>query len=116
MISFIDVDKSIFVWINTYWSNPVFDLIMPWISRLADAALICLWIVFLGLLKYRRPGPQTASRDHKNRRLFLFIYCPDIRRQRRSIQKSKTCIPSFKTLYRTDCNTAGITDHRIGPK
>ena len=72
MISFIDVDKSIFVWINTYWSNPVFDLIMPWISRLADAALICLWIVFLGLLKYRRLArANKAGRGPRRHRAII---------------------------------------------
>jgi undecaprenyl-diphosphatase len=50
MISLPQLDRTIFVWINTGWSNSVFDVIMPWISRLADAATIWLWIVFICLL------------------------------------------------------------------
>jgi undecaprenyl-diphosphatase len=44
------MDRTIFVWINTDWSNSVFDVIMPWITHLADAASVWLWIVFAGLL------------------------------------------------------------------
>ena len=50
MISLPQLDRTIFVWINADWSNSIFDVIMPWITRLADAASVWLWIVFMGLL------------------------------------------------------------------
>lgn len=50
MISLPQLDRTIFVWINADWSNSIFDVIMPWITRLADAASVWLWIVFIGLL------------------------------------------------------------------
>ena len=50
MISLPQLDRTIFVSINADWSNSYFDVIMPWITRLADAASVWLWIVFIGLL------------------------------------------------------------------
>ena len=54
MISLLQLDRTVFVRINTYWSNSIFDLIMPSITHLADAPTICLWIVFIGLLMGRQ--------------------------------------------------------------
>lgn len=50
MSTIFEFDKFIFTWINTDRSNSVFDLIMPWISHLADASIVWLWIVFIGLI------------------------------------------------------------------
>jgi len=50
MISPLQLDKTIFVWINADWSNSIFDVIMPWITHVADATSVWLWIVFMGVL------------------------------------------------------------------
>jgi len=54
MISIVELDKSVFTWINAGWSNPVFDIIMPLITRMADPLAMWLWIFFLALLAYRK--------------------------------------------------------------
>jgi undecaprenyl-diphosphatase len=46
----INLDKFIFTWINTDWSNSFFDLIMPWITHLADSSIVWLWFFFFILL------------------------------------------------------------------
>lgn len=62
MMSLLELDKSVFIWINTGWSNPVFDWMMPWITHLADGAAVWLWIILIGFLAGRqlshlvRPG------------------------------------------------------------
>lgn len=43
-------DRTVFAWINIDWSNPIFNVIMPWITHIGDAATVWLWIVFIGLL------------------------------------------------------------------
>lgn len=49
MSTLLQIDQTLFVWINTHWSNPVFDFIMPWISHLADRPVVWLWMVLIGL-------------------------------------------------------------------
>jgi undecaprenyl-diphosphatase len=50
MSTLLQLDQTLFVWINTHWSNPAFDLIMPWISHLGDRPLVWLWMVLIGVL------------------------------------------------------------------
>jgi undecaprenyl-diphosphatase len=60
----IQLDRYIFFTINTDWTNSVFDMIMPWITRLADPGIVWLWIVSIGLLKVKQfavPGKSTLS-------------------------------------------------------
>jgi undecaprenyl-diphosphatase len=54
MNALLQLDQTLFVWINTHWSNPVFDLIMPLISHLGDRYLVWLWMVLIGLLMIRQ--------------------------------------------------------------
>lgn len=65
----LEIDKSIFTWINTGWSNSVLDLVMPWISHLADPAIVWLWVVFIGLLAgwqfARSTKPNLGSRQQR---------------------------------------------------
>ena len=37
-----DVNHSIFHLINGVWTNPLLDLLMPFLSRINDYGLICL--------------------------------------------------------------------------
>jgi undecaprenyl-diphosphatase len=54
MTDLLQFDRTVFAWINTGWSNPVFDVIMPWLTYLGDATAVWLWIVFIGLLMGRQ--------------------------------------------------------------
>jgi undecaprenyl-diphosphatase len=48
MSGILQLDRTVFIWINTDWSNAVFDTIMPWVSHLGDAITVWLWIAFIG--------------------------------------------------------------------
>ena len=50
MSVFSQFDRTAFAWINTDWSNPIFNVIMPWITHIGDPATIWLWIIFIGSL------------------------------------------------------------------
>lgn len=50
MSVFSQFDRTAFAWINTDWSNPIFNVIMPWITHIGDPATIWLWIIFIGAL------------------------------------------------------------------
>jgi len=50
MSDFSQFDRTAFSLINTDWSNPIFNAIMPWITHIGDPATVGLWIVFIGLL------------------------------------------------------------------
>lgn len=50
----LQLDKTLFVWINAHWSNPVFDFLMPWLSHLGDRYLVWLWMVLIALLMIRQ--------------------------------------------------------------
>jgi undecaprenyl-diphosphatase len=50
MTALLGLDRIIFAWINTGWTNPVFDLVMPWIGYLADPDFAWLWVIVIGLL------------------------------------------------------------------
>lgn len=68
MIYLLHCDRSIFVWINTGWTNFVFNLIMPWISYLGDPSIVWIWIIGLGLLRFNqfaRPTKTTLSNVQK---------------------------------------------------
>ncbi len=60
----LQLDRSLFITINTDWTNSVFDMIMPWITHLADPSIVWLWIISIGLLKVKQfaiPGKSTLS-------------------------------------------------------
>ena len=48
MSDILQLDRTVFFWINTCWSNAVFDTIMPWVTHLGDAVAVWLWIAFIG--------------------------------------------------------------------
>jgi undecaprenyl-diphosphatase len=83
MISFAEADGTLFTWINAGCSNPILDVIMPWISHLADAAVVWLWLVFIGILngwRIFRVSASGANGERQTRRLmragvsfFLFL-------------------------------------------
>jgi undecaprenyl-diphosphatase len=50
MIDIPQFDRIAFTWINTDWSNAIFDVIMPLVTHFGDAAAVWLWIVFIALL------------------------------------------------------------------
>lgn len=50
MADLTQLDTTVFGWINTGCSNPVLDAVMPWISRVGDAAVAWLWIALICLL------------------------------------------------------------------
>lgn len=50
MNSLVRVDKTVFDWINTSWSNSILDFIMPFISHLGDSCTVWIWIVFISLI------------------------------------------------------------------
>ena len=57
------IDLRILEFINEHIQNPVFDAVMPWITRLGNLGL--LWIavtaVLLCIKKYRRTGAVLAA-------------------------------------------------------
>jgi undecaprenyl-diphosphatase len=90
MISVLEFDKTIFVWINTDWSNSFFDVIMPWVTRLGDTATVSLWIVFIAMLMSWQVAPfnniaQDRRQHHMIVKAFVFgclymvlIYCVNV--------------------------------------
>jgi undecaprenyl-diphosphatase len=60
----LQLDHTIFHWINTGWSNVVFDLMMPWITHLGDQKIVWLWIAGIGILA----GWQFARKTNANLR------------------------------------------------
>jgi undecaprenyl-diphosphatase len=68
MTGILQLDRTAFVWINTDWSNAVFDTIMPWASHLGDAIAVWLWIVFTGLLMCRQLARSIETDQSKGQR------------------------------------------------
>lgn len=79
MMSLLELDKSVFAWINTGWSNPVLDGVMPWITHLADGAVVWLWIVLIGLLAGRQLArlarPGQGSGPHRTAARAVGFFC-----------------------------------------
>jgi undecaprenyl-diphosphatase len=50
MISLLQLDSTVFVWINADWTSPILDVIMPFFSHFGDKAVVWAWIVLIGLL------------------------------------------------------------------
>ncbi|MFA5916387.1 MAG: phosphatase PAP2 family protein [Burkholderiales bacterium] len=50
MSALLQFDRTAFAWINSDWSNPVFDAAMPWITHIGDGVSVWPWIVFTGAL------------------------------------------------------------------
>jgi undecaprenyl-diphosphatase len=68
----LQFDRVAFAWINTDWSNRVFDVAMPWFTHFADAAFVWIWIVFMGLLAGRRLSrPAEADKGEGQRRTVM---------------------------------------------
>lgn len=64
----LQLDRAVFAWINTDWSNRIFDAAMPWITHFADAAFVWIWVVFIGLLAgCRLSRPAEAGRGEGQR-------------------------------------------------
>lgn len=63
MNDLLQLDRAVFAWINTDGSNPVFDVLMPGLTHIADPVVIPLWIVLIGLLI----GRQLACSDSADR-------------------------------------------------
>lgn len=79
MISLPQLDRTVFVWINTDWSNSIFDVIMPWITRLGGTATVCLWIFFIGLLMGRQLAHSTETdygrEQHRTIKKAVVFFC-----------------------------------------
>lgn len=76
----LQLDRAILIMINTDWTNSIFDLIMPWITHLADASSVWIWIVTLGLLKVEQfaiPGKSALSymRKYKLYMQVVLYFC-----------------------------------------
>jgi undecaprenyl-diphosphatase len=67
MNDLLQLDRSVFAGINAGWSNPVFDVLMPWVSHSADPAAVPLWIVFIGLLIAWRLARSSGTDQPKGR-------------------------------------------------
>ncbi len=61
MSNLLQIDRTCFTWINTGCSNPIFDVTMPSITHLGDAATVWLWIVFIGLLMVWQLAHSTET-------------------------------------------------------
>lgn len=76
MIGFLHFDRVVFAWIHADWSNFIFDLIMPWITRLGDAAIVWVWIVLIGLLmgwKLARSTETARGGREQNRTIMKSV-------------------------------------------
>jgi undecaprenyl-diphosphatase len=72
MIFLFDFDKSIFSWINADWSNPFFDWVMPWITHLADAAIVWIWMILIGLVAgWKLAVANKTDRSKSQQRLWM---------------------------------------------
>lgn len=69
MMSLLQLDRSVFTWINTGWSNPVLDFIMPLITRLGDSYFTWLWIAFISLIE----GWQQVRRSKGTMKPYALI-------------------------------------------
>jgi len=62
------LDGVLFSWINMDWSSVLLDEIMPWISHLADPAVVWFWIALLVLLMIRNfAGTAKAQQSNIQR-------------------------------------------------
>lgn len=73
ILPFLQFDKSVFIWINTDWSNVIFDLLMPWISYLGDPTIVWLWIIAIGLLRVRQVARSTKTELSSRQKGRLFV-------------------------------------------
>lgn len=71
MSDLLQFDRDVFVWINTDWSNPVFNVVMPGVTHFADAASVFLWIVFIGLFMGRQLARSTGTDQGKVQRRMI---------------------------------------------
>lgn len=46
----LQFDRSVFIWINTDWTNAIFSLIMPWITHLGAPNMVWVWIVGMAII------------------------------------------------------------------
>jgi undecaprenyl-diphosphatase len=73
MMWFVQLDYTIFHWINTGWSNRGFDLIMPWITHLADRDVVWLWIACIGILAGWQCARRTGANGKNRKRLLAIV-------------------------------------------
>jgi undecaprenyl-diphosphatase len=72
MISLTEMDRMLFTWINSRWSDPVLDATMPWISLLADGGVVWLWLALAGVLaglRFARSGGTKTGKAEGRRRM-----------------------------------------------
>ncbi|MCP4694754.1 MAG: phosphatase PAP2 family protein [Desulfobacterales bacterium] len=67
----LQLDYTIFHWINTGWTNPFFNLAMPWITRLGDSAVVLPWIIGAGALAGRQFAGSERSHGPGRRKLIF---------------------------------------------
>lgn len=71
MSDLLQFDRAAFAWINTDWSNPIFNVVMPWVTHFADAASVFLWIVFIGLFMGRQLARSIGNGQGKEQRRII---------------------------------------------
>jgi hypothetical protein len=69
MTTIFEFDKFIFAWIKTDWSNPIFNLMMPILSHLADRNITWLWIIFIGFISAMHCARSDKTKESKFKRL-----------------------------------------------
>jgi undecaprenyl-diphosphatase len=57
------LDGAAFVWVNTGWSNGLFDFVMPWITLLSEGGATWIWIVLIALLSRLQPGLPDKTKE-----------------------------------------------------
>ncbi|OGP87247.1 MAG: hypothetical protein A2031_07525 [Deltaproteobacteria bacterium RBG_19FT_COMBO_43_11] len=68
----MEIDKCIFTLINSGWSNSFFDSIMPCLSHLADASIVWLWVVLIGMLSgWRLTHAARADLNNRQKRTLI---------------------------------------------
>jgi len=72
MNNLLQLDTSIFNWINTGWSNPVLDFLMPLITYLGDTKYIWIFILLAGIIQAARSAvsPEILY-DKQKYRIYL---------------------------------------------
>jgi undecaprenyl-diphosphatase len=61
MTPLLQLDRTLFHFINSSWSNPILDVSMPWITNLGNAAVVLLCIALAGSLLFRRLSRSSVT-------------------------------------------------------
>lgn len=62
MINLLQLDGTVFSWINRDCSNPVLDVMMPLVTHLGDSSVVWLWIAGIGLIMSFQLAPRFRNR------------------------------------------------------